>query len=428
MRAATLTFFVSLAAAGLLAAQQDQAGLPMVTHEAPTFYADVLPILQENCQSCHQPAGLNMGGMVAPFALLTYEDARPQARKIASAVKDGRMPPWSAAEWQHGMFKGERYLEDDEKATIVAWVEGGAPAGNPADAPQAPESVTASRAGESGWFLGEPDLILEFDEPYCLDDDLQDIYVDIPVRITKEMLPEDRWIKSVEYQNGPAVHHIIAPVGGLVPGAAPRVYEDGYGRLFRAGPREIEFRMHFNKAPGPGTALCTNIQAGITFKEPGEVIRHVTGGDSLLIRDILIPAGAESHAASREYVFEEDVEILRFMPHMHLRGKAALYEITYPDGKHETLLHVPEYEFNWQHSYRFREPVLAPAGSRLRFTLWWDNSENNPHNPDPTVDVRWGRPTHAEMSQGYMTFRSLKERHIVVGEPIPEDLRRRERE
>ena len=88
--------------------------IPAVTHDAPTFYADVLPILHENCVSCHQPAGLNMGGNVAPFSLMTYEDARPRARRIASAVMEGRMPPWSAAEWQHGMFKGDRYLEDDE--------------------------------------------------------------------------------------------------------------------------------------------------------------------------------------------------------------------------------------------------------------------------------------------------------------------------
>ena len=103
----------------------------------------------------------------------------------------------------------------------------------------------------------------------------------------------------------------------------------------------------------------------------------------------VIPAGAESHAESREYVFEEDVELLRFMPHMHLRGKAALYEVTYPDGRHETLLHVPNYAFNWQHSYRFADPPFIPAGSVLRFTLWWDNSENNPANPDPSAEVRW---------------------------------------
>jgi mono/diheme cytochrome c family protein len=416
-------------AAEPLAAQHDTGGAAFATTQpratapagAPTFYRDVLPILQQNCQSCHQEAGLNMGGMVAPFPLLTYDDAAPRARRIANAVSAGRMPPWSAAEWQHGMFKDERFLEEAEKETIVAWAEAGTPAGDPAHAPPTPDFVKHA-AASGGWSMGEPDLILEFAEPYCMDDDLRDIYVNIPVQITADMLPEDKWIESVEYRNGPAVHHIISAVGGLVPGMSPHYYPEGYGRVFRAGPREVVFNMHFNKEPGPGTALCTNIQAGIRFKQDGEVIRHVTRGEDLRIRGFSIPPGDPSYSASTEYTFEEDVELMSFMPHMHLRGKAALYEVTYPDGKHETLLHVPKYDFNWQHTYDFREPKLIPAGSVLRFTLWWDNSAENPANPDPTATVTWGLPTHAEMSQGYMSFQPLQEVHLVVGEPIPADL------
>jgi mono/diheme cytochrome c family protein len=417
------TGLVCLATAPLGAQQGRPVAATSAALGEPTFYADVLPVLQENCQACHQPAGLNMGGMVAPMSLLTYEETRPWAPKIAEVVKEGRMPPWSAAEMHRGTFKGERYLEDDEKATLIAWAEGGAPAGDPQDAPPPPDFVVASRAGDGGWFLGQPDLIVQFDEPYCLDDDIEDLYVDVPAHITADMLPEDRWIQSVEYRPGPAVHHILGGVGGLVPGAAPRIYEEGYGRLFRAGPREITFNMHFHKTPGPGTAVCSNTQAGIIFKKPGEVIRYVTGGSDLGMFDFVIPAGAPSYSASREYTFDHDVEILRLLPHMHLRGKAALYELTYPDGRNRILLHVPDYDFNWQNTYEFREPVLAPAGSTLRFTLWWDNSDENPYNPDPTIDVRWGRPTTAEMGFGYLTFRELEERHIVVGEPIPSDVR-----
>jgi len=392
---------------------------------SPTFYADVLPILQQNCQICHQEGGANSGGMVAPWPLVTYEDAAPRARMIANAVSRGYMPPWSAAPMHKGTFENERILEDDEKETLIAWAEGGTPAGDPADAPPRPEFLNI--AGETGgWMLGEPDLILSFPEPYCLDDDVEDVYVDIPVTITKEMLPEDRWMSSIEYRNGPAVHHIISSVGGLVPGRMPRAEEEGYGRVMRAGPREVMFNMHFNKQPGPGTALCTNIQAGIRFKPEGEVIRYVTGGDNLRIRGFKIPAGDPSYSASMEYTFQEDVELRSFMPHMHLRGKAALYEVTYPDGRHETLLHVPKYDFNWQHRYIFKDPPLIPKGSVLRFTLWWDNSANNPANPDPTVDVVWGGPTYMEMSQGYMNFRRLQEVHYVVGEPIPEELTRAE--
>ncbi|HET9947632.1 MAG TPA: hypothetical protein VFQ22_01780 [Longimicrobiales bacterium] len=428
MRAAVLlglTLSASLVATPLAARQASRTALlgpgPTPPEGAPTFFEDVLPILQQSCQVCHQPEGRNMGGMVAPFALLTYEDAAPRARRIAEAVRQGRMPPWSAAEWHAGTFENERILAEEEKETIAAWAAAGAPAGDPSTAPPTPDFVLATAAA-GGWTLGEPDMILSFAEDNCLDDDTRDIYVNIPVEITEEMLPEDRWIESIEYRNGPAVHHIISAVGGLVPGAEPRVYPEGYGRVMRRGPRQVMFNMHFNKEPGPGTALCTNIQAGIRFKPEGEIIRHLVEGEDLYIRPIHIPAGAPSYSASREYVFEEDAEILSFMPHMHLRGAAALYELTYPDGRHRTLLHVPDYDFNWQHTYRFREPVLAPAGSVLRFTLWWDNSADNPHNPDPTVDVEWGLPTHAEMSQGYMQFQALEEVHYVAGEPIPEDL------
>jgi mono/diheme cytochrome c family protein len=417
----------ALATAAPVTAQSDATlvatNAPGLVHEgAPTFYADVLPILQQNCQICHQEAGANNGGMVAPWPLVTYEDAAPRARGIANAVRRGDMPPWDAAAMHKGTFENERVLEEEDKATIIAWAENGAPAGDPADAPARPDFLGVA-AETGGWMLGEPDLIVSFDEPYCMDDDVEDIYVDIPVMITEEMLPEGRWVSSVEYRNGPAVHHIIGGVGGLVPGRTPRAEEEGYGRVMQAGPREVMFNMHFNKQPGPGTALCTNIQAGIRFKPDGEVIRYVTGGDQLRIRGIDIPPGASSYSASKEYTFEEDVELRSFMPHMHLRGKAALYEITYPDGQHETLLHVPDYDFNWQHRYIFEDRPFIPEGSVLRFTLWWDNSENNPANPDPTTNVVWGGPTYMEMSQGYMNFRRLEEVHYVVGDPIPEELR-----
>jgi len=432
MRTALLTA-LALVATAIAAPVTAQAGANtlVASHQpgavpdgTPTFYADVLPILQQNCQICHQEAGANMGGMVAPWPLVSYEDAATRAGRIANAVKRGYMPPWSASPIHNGTFDNERGLADEEKATIIAWAEAGAPAGDPADAPPAPDFLTAT-AATGGWTLGEPDLILSFDEPYCLTDDINDIYVDIPVRITEDMLPEDRWISSVEYRNGPAVHHIVGGVAGLVPGREPRPEEEGYGRVLEAGPRTINFNMHFNKPTGPGTALCTDIQAGIRFKPDGEVIRFVTGGDNLRIRGFKIPAGASSYSASMEYTFEEDVELRSFMPHMHLRGKAALYEITYPDGQHEILLHVPDYDFNWQHTYFFKDRPIIPAGSVLRLTLWWDNSENNPANPDPTVDVVWGGPTYMEMSQGYMNFRKLQEVRYVVGDPIPAALRTR---
>jgi mono/diheme cytochrome c family protein len=417
-RRALLLGVVMVAASIAPAAAQTNAALDGDS-SSPTFYTDVYPILQANCQACHQPAGLNMGGMVAPMAFTSYEETRQWAPMIASAVKERRMPPWHASEEMRGRFHDERYLDDPEIEMLVAWAEAGAPAGaRPAD--WAPPAASAS---ENGWALGEPDLVVRFDEPFMLGDDVHDLYVNLPATLTEEMLPEDRWIKSIEYRPGPNVHHVIQrDWGGLVPGASPTIYENGYGRLLRAGPRVTTFNMHYFKVPGPGTATWDHTEVGIRFMEEGEVIRYVTGGNDLMIRNFEIPPGDPNYSATIDYVFDRDVYLISFMPHMHLRGKEALYELIHPDGREERLLHVDNYAFNWQHTYTFREPVLAKEGSKVRFTVTWDNSADNPHNPDPTVAVRWGLPTYSEMAQGYMRWREVEERHIVVGEAITDEV------
>ena len=166
------------------------------------------------------------------------------------------------------------------------------------------------------------------------------------------------------------------------------------------------FNMHFNKEPGPGTAVCTNIQAGIIFKEPGEEIRHVTGGDNLFItpRDLLIPAGASSHSASREYVFEEAVELLSFMPHMHLRGTAMSLEAILPSGRRQLLSHVGDFNFNWHNSYVYTDDVapLLPKGTLMKVTAWYDNTAANRSNPDPNVWVGSGSRTADEMGHAWV--------------------------
>ena len=387
---------------------------------ATTFYADVMPILVENCVLCHQPQGLQPGGMVAPMSFMTYEETRRWASAIARSVESGRMPPWFAAPEHRGTFEGERYLEEAEKAVLVAWAADGAPAGDPADAP--PEASFPALS-ESGWAIGEPDLVITFPEPFLVEDDVTDLYVDIPLLLTEEQLSEDRWVKGRETRAGsPAVHHVLGAFAGIAPGSQPTIYADGYSALLRKGPRTIQFEMHYNKKPGPGTAVYDQTQSAVVFYEPGDTIRHVVQGDWLGMLRFNIPAGDPNYSFSMDYTFEEDMHILSFNPHMHLRGKAAKYEITYPDGQTEVLLHVPEYDFNWQHGYRFKEPPLAPKGSQLKLTLWWDNSADNPSNPDPTRDVRFGRPTTEEMGFGFMSMTPVEPRTIIVGEPIPEDI------
>jgi hypothetical protein len=391
----------------------------MASAETPTFYADVLPVLQESCQVCHTAQGLNLGGMVAPMSFMTYEETRRYAPRIAAAVESGYMPPWHAAEEHRGDFSNERLLAPEGARTLIAWARGGAPAGDPSDAPPA-KRFTSS---ETGWAIGKPDLVIQLPEPYLVHDSIEDQYVNIDVTLTPEQLPEDRWVKAVEFRAGSsAVHHIIAnPLGGIAPGVEPTMHPDGYATVLRAGTT-VTFNMHYHKEPGPGTGVWDQSSAAIIFYEPGEVIEHVVEGDPLGMFRFKIPPHDPNYSFETSYTFEKDTKIVWLTPHMHLRGKSALYEITRPGEETETLLHVPQYDFNWQHTYHFAEPVLAPAGTRIDLTLWWDNSASNPHNPNPDREVGYGEPTTDEMGFGFMNFIEVEPRHYVAGEPIPDDV------
>jgi hypothetical protein len=389
---------------------------------SPTFYADVIPILQENCQVCHMENGQNLGGMVAPVAFTSYETTKEWAPRIARAVRTRQMPPWDAALAHKGDFSNERVLEDSEIATLLAWAQSGTLAGDPADAPRPREFNTAT----SGWSIGEPDLIVQLNEPYLVADDVEDLYINFDVEITAEQLPEDRWIKAVEFRAGSsAVHHVIAnPIGGIAPGVEARVFPDGYGTVLRKGTK-VSFNMHYHKEPGAGTAVWDQTSVAIVFYEPGEIIEHVVEGNDLGMFRFEIPANDPNYSFHSEFTFEQDANILWMLPHMHLRGKAALYEITLPGGEKETLLDVPTYDFNWQHTYALAEPVFAPAGTKIDLTLWWDNSAANPNNPNPNRAVRFGRPTTDEMGFGFLSYTQVEPRRFVAGEPIPEDLAER---
>lgn len=429
MRLRSVPALAVLAAAGAAASCATQApttsanSLPpsttMASAATPTFYADVLPVLQESCQVCHTPQGLDLGGMIAPMSFTTYEETRRYAPRIASAVESGYMPPWHAAEEHRGEFSNERVLAPEDAHTLIAWARGGAPAGDPSDAPPAKRFASS----ETGWSIGTPDLVIQLPEPYLVDDSVEDQYVNFEVTLTPEQLPEDRWVKAVEFRAGSsAVHHIIAnPLGGIAPGVEPTVHPDGYATVLRKGTT-VTFNMHYHKEPGPGTAVWDRSSAAIIFHEPGEVIEHVVEGDPLGMFEFKIPPHDPDYSFESSYTFDKDAKIVWLTPHMHLRGKSALYEITRPGAETETLLHVPQYDFNWQHTYHFAEPVLVPAGTRLDLTLSWDNSASNPHNPNPDREVGFGEPTTDEMGFGFMNYIEVEARHYVVGEPIPDEV------
>jgi mono/diheme cytochrome c family protein len=366
----------------------------------PTYTKDVLPILQENCQVCHRDNGANLGGMVAPMAFSSYEETRPWAKSMAKHVSAKTMPPWHAASDHHGVFANERTLTQDDIDTIVAWASSGAPRGNPADAP----AVREWSSGK-GWTIGEPDLVFDMGEEYFVGDDVEDIYVDFRTEITKEMLPEDRIIKAVEFRPGSSVvHHIIAmPLGGIAPGNEATVYPDDIGR--RIGPgTNVTWQMHYHKEPGPGTGVMDRSQVAIKFYPKDTEVKYELKGEPLGRFDFRIPADDANYSIKQEFTFDMDSQIVSLMPHMHLRGKSALYEAYYPDGSQEVLLDVPRYDFNWQTAYRFEEFKQVPKGTKVVLTTAWDNSADNEFNPDPTQTVGWGHPTTDEMSFGFMSY------------------------
>lgn len=365
-------------------------------YAGPTFSKNVAPILQENCQICHRAFGKDNGGMVAPMSLITYEEVRPWAKAISRQVSEGSMPPWHASAEFNGVFANERSLNEDEIATIVEWVEQGCRPGNPADMPAAVEWP------QSKWSIGEPDIIVAMTEPYFVEDSVEDLYVDIPVVVTEEQLPEPRWIQSTEIKAGSeVVHHVIAfPLAGNAPGYSSRTYPEGFGALLNPG-QTVKFEMHYHKEPGPGTGVYDQTEIGVKFHT--KPVHHAVKSDAIGNRWFEIPPGQSDWAVGASKTFDEDTLLLNMMPHMHLRGKDAKYTAYYADGTTEVLLDVPAYDFNWQTPYIYPEPKLLPKGTRVDVEMHFDNSTANPYNPDPTQAIVFDGPTTAEMMLGWIS-------------------------
>lgn len=368
------------------------------TRAAVTYTKDVAPILYNNCTECHR------AGMSAPMSLMSYDETRPWARAIKQRVVKREMPPWSAHP-SHGKFKNDPSLSQKDIDTIASWVDAGAPKGNDRDLPPAPRYA-------EGWTIGTPDAIFTMTEDYKVPTEgtIPYQYIRIPTNLT-----EDKWLAAIEIKPGDrrVVHHVIANaqpaggsardertagrtgLGGITPNKPGVVYEPGIARLLRANS-EIILQMHYTTI-GIETTDRTSI-AVIYAKEPP---KKVLSGGNILNARFEIPPGAGSHEVSGSRTFADDVLLTTMTPHMHVRGKDMTYIATYPDGRKETLLYVPKYDFNWQHSYELAEPKLLPKGTKLEVIAHFDNSTTNLFNPDPTATVRWGDQTWEEMMIGF---------------------------
>lgn len=398
----------------------------------PTFTKDVLPILQENCQTCHRPAGDSIAGMAAPMSLISYAETRPWAKAIARAVAAKVMPPWDATADTRGQFINERYLVDDDIATIVKWVETGAVRGDPKDAPAAklfPDS--------DGWVIGKPDLEIYLEEPYFVEDDVIDIQPRFEILITEEMLPEPRWMKAIECRpDSDIVHHIFstadAPAWGDHPaerfalasvaaGEDPQQYPDGYGNLLRAGT-VVHISLHYNKEKGPGTGKWDSSGLGFKFYPVGTEIEHKVTWNALGVNGIgngvfEIPPRHPNWKVGFSGTFDRDTLLLSVHPHMHYRGKNFIYTAYYPDGTTEELLNVDRYNFSWQTIYFYRQPKFIPAGTRIDAIAHFDNSETvRAEVPKLDIDraVVFAAPSEAEMMIPYVSYT-----HIDAEEAAP---------
>jgi peroxiredoxin/mono/diheme cytochrome c family protein len=388
-------------------AETDAAGCLITRRELQSkqgeiTYADhVAPILQKNCVDCHHP------GTAAPFSLLTAADAANWSEMIREVVVQRRMPPWHA-DPRFGHFVNERRLSQDEIDTLVAWVDAGAPVGNAAQAP-VPADVT------EGWRIGKPDVVFQMPREYTVkaDGEVAYQYFTTPTNFT-----EDVWIQAAECRPGnrAVVHHIIVfyrdPerregqrrrdnmvwISATAPGADPLVFPAGLGRKIPAGA-ELVWQVHYTPT---GKEEVDRSEIGLVFaKEPP---KHDVTTFGIQNNKFEVPPGASRYEVVSMIPILHDSVIMSLFPHMHLRGRDFKYEAIYPDGRRETLLSVPQYDFNWQHTYRFETPLRIPQGSMLRCTAHFDNSADNPANPDPSQPVRWGDQTWEEMMIGYIDF------------------------
>ena len=394
---------------------------------AVTYFKDVVPIIQDNCQTCHRPSGYNISGLVAPMSFMTYEETRPWARAIARKVESREMPPWFAS-GPKGVFENERGLTDAEIDTIVTWVDAGAPAGDRTVAPPAP--VWAEELHD-GWSHGTPDFVVRMEEPFLVPDDAYDINISFDARIPEDVLPDDVWVRGWELRTGaegPGVHHMCAfarpedgkvvtganksavALGGLLScvaeGAESGMLPDGYGLLLQKGS-VVNFNMHFNKEPGPGTSFTSRAEVGFFVEERPVVHEVIT--DTLGNNGFEIPPNHPNYRIGMARTIEKDILVLNYWPHAHLRAIAARYTAFYPDGSEELLLDVPRYDQSWQVTYKYREPKLLPKGTRIEASFWYDSTEERGlrRGFDADLGVGFGQRTNDEMALGFISYTEL---------------------
>ncbi len=404
-----------------VAAQLATPGVALAADETPTYTKDVAPIFREKCEACHRP------GYIAPMSLQTYRESRPWARSIKNRVETRQMPPWHIDK-SVGIqeFQNDRSLTDLEIDTIVRWVDGGAPQGDPADLP-----VPAVFADDDVWnfadrFGGPPDLIVR-SPPYTMPALAQDHWWKpvVPTGLT-----EDRWIRAIEIRPSTPegrriTHHALAQLqqekdendslefasgvaAGLLMewavGKQGEIMREGSGKLMKAGS-SIIFDIHYSTV---GEEITDSVELGLYFYPKGEEPKHrqilalwhsIEGGS----RNLLIPPNSVV-SSEQFHVLKTNGRVENFQAHMHLRGKGMQMTAILPDGRTRVLSRVSDFNFNWHNNYIYADHAapLLPKGTVIAVKSWWDNTAANRVNPDPNQWVGWGDRTVDEMGHAWV--------------------------
>ncbi len=369
--------------------------------EAISYSETIAPLLKEKCTACHVEGG------IAPWAMSEYRMVFGFAPMIREVLRTRRMPPWhldpEVGEWQH-----DAGISDEERATLLAWIEAGAKRGD------GPDPLLAIEPRTNEWTLGEPDLVLEvpaFDVPATGTVDYQFPQVE-------NTLGRDAWVVAATIIPGDAqaVHHVLMGtvdekkdegdeedifenyIMGYAPGNESAHMPEGTG-VFVPKDAWYTFQMHYTPY---GRASTDVTRVGLYFADetPDQYFRQQV----VLNPRIRIPPHAAYHEESAYFEFRHAAVLHNLTPHSHYRGKSSTFELVYPDGESELILSVPNYDFNWQRTYNFVEPKQIPAGTRIVHRTVYDNSSNNRGNPNPDEEVRWGLQSEEEMLYGSISY------------------------
>ncbi len=396
-----------------------------------TFTKDIAAIMLSNCTSCHRT------GEIGPFALQNYQDAKKRALQMAQVTESKYMPPWHAD--SHGEFVDERKLTPDQIGVIKQWATEGAKQGDPKVMPPTPTFA-------QGWTFGTPDMILQPKETYHMVAEGGDVYrcFVLPTNLTA-----DKYVSAIEVRPGNAkiVHHVIAyldttgacrnmelsskdgqpgysaaggigvlptgALGGWAPGNLPQMLPNGIGSRLPKGS-DVVLQVHYHAS---GKPEADQTKFGIYFsKKPVDKRLRILP----VFAPLNIPAGANNYTTSGKSIIpmQNDFTVQLVMPHMHLLGKEMTVTANLPDKSSKTLVHVPNWDFNWQTNYQYKEPLKMPAGTILSLAASYDNSTSNPNNPSkPPKAVRWGEQTTDEMCLAFVWY-TIDSEHITQGKPV----------